>query len=49
MHHKGNEFTLDPDSFKVADIIYATINGIRDGDVEDKFDWLVPVQSLVEA
>jgi len=46
IHHDGREIELDVDNYKVANLAYDTITGLRNGTVEDKFDWIVPVKVL---
>lgn len=48
INHKGKEIVLDPDQYSVANLAYDTINGLRNGTVEDKFGWVVPVEVLQE-
>ena len=46
IHYKGEEIDLDTTKYKISNIAYETINGIRNGSVEDKFNWLNPIQVL---
>ncbi|WP_235296244.1 branched-chain amino acid aminotransferase [Portibacter marinus] len=46
IHHDGREINLDTKSYKVADLAYDIITGLRNGTVEDKYDWIVPVEVL---
>lgn len=46
LHHNGRDINLDTNTFKIADMIYDSINGIRSGRIEDKFGWLVEVDAL---
>ncbi len=40
--YKSETIELNPDTFKIASMIKNTINGIRNGTIEDKFNWTVP-------
>jgi branched-chain amino acid aminotransferase len=46
IHHNGRDIKLDTDSYKVANLAYDTITGLRNGTVEDKWGWIVPVEIL---
>lgn len=46
IHHKGQEINLDTDHYKIANLAYDTITGLRNGTVEDKWGWIVPVEIL---
>lgn len=46
LHYDGKEINLDTNKYKVSTFIYDTINGIRSGSIEDKYNWLVPVNIL---
>lgn len=46
IHYNGKDLKLDVSKYKVADLAFETISGLRKGTVEDKFGWVVPVQIL---
>ena len=49
IHYNGREIKLNVDDYKIANIAFETISGIRKGTIEDKFGWMVPVEVMVEA
>ncbi len=46
IHHDGVDIELDVESYKVANLAYDTITGLRNGTIEDKHGWIVPVEIL---
>lgn len=43
--HNGIEINLDQAATPIADKVKGMIDGLRYGDIEDKWDWVVPVKS----
>jgi branched-chain amino acid aminotransferase len=46
IHHNGREIKLDTEKYEIANFAYDTITGLRNGSVEDKWGWVVPVEIL---
>ncbi|MCL4107392.1 UNVERIFIED_CONTAM: hypothetical protein GTU68_067303 [Idotea baltica] len=46
IHHNGKELNLDVSTYKVANLAYDTITGLRNGTTEDKFGWVVPIEIM---
>ncbi len=47
--YKGDTITLDADQFKVAPFAKGYIDSLRNGSIEDKFDWTIKLQQQVKA
>ncbi len=48
IQHNGIEMNLDQSATKIADEIKTFIDGIRYGEVEDKWGWVVPVKQVTQ-
>lgn len=46
LEHNGEEILLDHENYKIATEIKSTIDGLRYGDIEDKWGWVVPVEGV---
>ncbi|GLR17367.1 branched-chain amino acid aminotransferase [Portibacter lacus] len=46
IHHDGKEIKLDVSDYKIANLAYDTLTGLRNGTVEDKFGWVIPVEIM---
>ena len=47
--YQGDTITLDANKFKVAPFAKGYIESLRDGSIEDKFDWTVKLEQQVKA
>jgi len=49
IEHRGHVMDLDPENFGISLEIKAQINGLRNGTIEDKYGWMMPITEAVLA